>query len=145
MLNRIVLVGRLTRDPEFRGGEVAVARFTLASDNAGPRTEDGKKQTTFIDCVVFRNQAENVAKYVRKGSLVAIDGKLVQRNYLRKDGSRGSTFEIMCDNVQFLEPKSENPMDKDPGDDISQVAPEEEVDESKNLDSLDIVDDDLPF
>ena len=143
MLNRIVLVGRLTRDPELRRGEsdIPVARFTIAVDNIGQKTPDGQKTATFITCVVFRNQADNVAKFVRKGSLVGVDGKLVQRNFERKDGTKGSTFEVMCDNVSFLEPKQEKDREQDP--DITQIVPEE--DESKNLEGLDIVDDDLPF
>ena len=139
MINRIILVGRLTRDPELRRTttDVAVASFTLAVDDR-EKDANGERTTTFIDVTVWRDSADNVAKFCRKGSLVAVDGRLRQRRFERKDGSKGSTFEIVADSVQFLEPKKDLPSD---GELIDQPAP----DESKNLDSVDVTDDDLPF
>ena len=90
---------------------------------------------------IFRNQADNLAKFVRKGALVGVEGRLVQRSYERKDGSKASVLEVVCDNVSFLEPKSERDREQDP--EITQVEPQD--DNSQNLDSIDIVDDDLPF
>lgn len=143
MLNRVVLVGRLTRDPELRraANDVPVATFSLAVDNIGQKTPDGQKTTSFINCVIFRNQADNLAKFIRKGALVGVEGRLVQRSYERKDGSKASVLEVVCDNVSFLEPKSERDREQDP--EITQVEPQD--DNSQNLDSIDIVDDDLPF
>ncbi len=132
MLNRVVLVGRLTKDPELRrtASEIAVASFTVAVDNRG-----GKERTTsFIPCTVWNAQADNVAKYTRKGSLVGVEGRLLQRTYDRKDGTKANVLEVVCDSVTFLESKSvtEN------RDDIAK-------EDSRNLDSIDIAADDLPF
>ncbi len=142
MLNRIVLVGRLTRDPELRAAnDVPVASFTIAVDNVGQKTPDGQKTATFVNCVVFRNQATNLVKFMRKGMMIGVDGRLVQRNFERKDGTKGSVLEVVCDNVSFLEPKAAGG-DREIDPEITQVEPE---DDSKNLEGIDIVDDDLPF
>lgn len=141
MINRIVLEGRLTRDPELRRSpaDVAVASFTIACDNR-QKNADGSKTTTFINCITFRQSADSVAKFTRKGSLICVDGQLVQRNYDRKDGTKGTTFEILADRVEFLEPKGD-------GRTADKVVTPVDVpaDDSKNLESIDIVDDDLPF
>jgi single-strand DNA-binding protein len=142
MINRIVLEGRLTRDPELRRSpaDVAIASFTIACDNR-QKNADGTKTTTFINCITFRQSADSVAKYTRKGSLVCVDGQLVQRNFDRKDGTKGTTFEILADRVEFLEPKG----DSKTNDKTVSIQPEPVADDSKNLESIDIVDDDLPF
>ena len=139
MMNRIIVVGRLTRDPELRRTQtdVAVASFTVAVDDR-EKDANGNRTTTFIDVTVWRDAADNVAKYCRKGSLVGVDGRLRQRRFERKDGTKGSTFEIVAENVQFLEPKS-----KDAPTEV--VSDEPAFDDSKNLDSIDVTDDDLPF
>ncbi|MDO5360942.1 MAG: single-stranded DNA-binding protein, partial [Jeotgalicoccus sp.] len=95
MLNRVVLVGRLTRDPELRVSQsnVAVATFNLAVNR--PFTgANGERGADFINCVVFRKQAENVNQYVKKGSLVGIDGRIQTRNYENKDGQRVYVTEV---------------------------------------------------
>lgn len=140
MINRIILVGRLTRDPELRRttSDVPVASFTIAVDDR-MKDANGQKTTTFIGVTVWNRQADNVAKYCRKGSLVGVDGRIHQRTFERRDGTKGSVIEVIADSVQFLEPKSkEIPNEEVPLD-------EPAVDDSKNLDSIDIVDDDLPF
>ena len=140
MINRVVLVGRLTRDPELRNsGSIAV--FTLALDNLGK-----EKTTSFIPCVVLNAQrAETVGKFAKKGLLVGVEGRLNQRSFVRQDGSKGSVLEVICDSVQFLERRDESipneEMDVPPFDDMNQTQPED----SKNLDSIEITDDDLPF
>ena len=143
MINRIVLVGRLTRDPELRRTNAgsSVATFTVAVDNLSK-----EKSTSFIPCVVFNEQrAENVSKFARKGLLVGVEGRLVQRSFVRQDGSKGSVLEVICDAVDFLERREQNveneEMDVPPFDDMSQAEPED----NKNLDSIEITDDDLPF
>ena len=143
MMNRIVLVGRLTKDPELRksANDVSVATFTLAVDDYSQKDANGQKSTTFLNIVVFRQPADNVQKFCRKGSLVGVDGKIRQRNFTRQDGSKGSVYEVVADSVQFLEPK--NAKAEDAGyvpDDVP--APKEE---SKNLETIDVADDDLPF
>ena len=141
MINRVVLVGRLTRDPELRNsGSIAV--FTVAVDNLGK-----EKTTSFIPCVVLNAQrAETVGKYAKKGLLVGVEGRLNQRSFVRQDGSKGSVLEVICDSVQFLEKReglvANEEMDVPPFDDMNQTV---ESDDSKNLDSIEITDDDLPF
>ena len=109
MINRTVLVGRLTRDPELRVSQnnVSVTTFNLAV-NRPFTSKDGEQQADFINCVTFRKQAENVNQYVKKGSLVGIDGRIQTRNYENKDGQRVYVTEVVCDSVQFLEPKAQN-------------------------------------
>ena len=141
MINRVVLVGRLTRDPELKrtNSGTSVCSFTVAVDNRtkGP---DGNKTASFIPCTVFQNTADNMSKFLRKGSLVGIEGRLNQRSFTRNDGTKASVLEVLCDSVQFLEPKSQNQeetvfeSDIQPGNDSD-----------KNLETLDLPDDDLPF
>lgn len=143
MMNRIVLVGRLTKDPELRksANDVSVATFTLAVDDYSQKDANGQKSTTFLSIVVFRQAADNVQKFCRKGSLVGVDGKIRQRNYTRQDGSKGSVYEVVADSVQFLEPKGTKAED-------AGYVPDEvpaPVAENKNLDTVDVTDDDLPF
>lgn len=83
---------------------VAVANFNLAV-NRPFTSKDGEKGTDFVNCVVFRKQAENVNQYVKKGSLVGIDGRIQTRNYENKEGQRVYVTEVVCESVQFLEPK----------------------------------------
>lgn len=109
MLNRVVLVGRLTADPQFRTtpSGVSVATFTLAV-NRNFKNKDGEQQADFINVVVFRQQAENVNNYLSKGSLAGVDGRIQSRNYENKEGKRVFVTEVVADNVQFLEPKNNN-------------------------------------
>ena len=142
MVNRVVLVGRLTKDPELRktNSDVSFATFTLAVDNR-IREQDGTRGTIFIDCRVFRDQAENLVKSTRKGSKVAVDGSLNQRNFERRDGTKGKVIEIVVDSVTFLDPnpnRENNAVEEPKFDDIQ--APS-----NNNLDSIDLPDDDLPF
>ncbi|WP_353420714.1 single-stranded DNA-binding protein [Staphylococcus coagulans] len=109
MINRVVLVGRLTKDPEFRTTQsgVGVATFTLAV-NRNFKSKNGEQQADFINCVVFHKQAENVKNYLSKGSLAGVDGRLQSRSYENKEGNRVFVTEVVCDSVQFLEPKNNN-------------------------------------
>lgn len=144
MINRIVLVGRLTRDPELRktNSEISVCSFTVAVDNP-VRNADGTRSASFIPCVVYKNTADNMTKFLRKGALVGIDGRLNQRSFNRQDGTRASILEIVCDSVQFLEPKKLNSGNDELVSFESDIKPGSNDD--KNLDSLDLPDDDLPF
>ncbi|EHJ07113.1 single-stranded DNA-binding protein [Staphylococcus simiae] len=107
MLNRVVLVGRLTKDPEYRTtpSGVSVATFTLAVNRTFTNAQ-GEREADFINCVVFRRQAENVNNYLSKGSLAGVDGRLQSRNYENQEGRRVFVTEVVCDSVQFLEPKN---------------------------------------
>lgn len=106
MLNRVVLVGRLTKDPEYRvtPSGVSVSTFTLAI-NRNFTNANGERQADFINCVVFRKQAENVNNFLKKGSLAGIDGRLQSRSYDNQEGRKIFVTEVIADSVQFLEPK----------------------------------------
>ena len=109
MINRVVLVGRMTRDPELRRTQngSAVTSFTLAL-NRNYNSADGQ-QADYISCVVWNKVAENVAQYCAKGSLVGVEGRLRSRSYDNAQGQRVYVTEVVCDSVQFLETK---PRDK---------------------------------
>lgn len=100
MLNRVILIGRLTRDPELRylQNGTAVASFTLAVDRKYNREE-----TDFIDIVVWRGLAENCANYLGKGRLAAVEGRLQIRSYEDKEGIRRKAIEVVADDVRFLD------------------------------------------
>lgn len=103
MLNRVVLIGRLTWDPELRytANGVAVASFRLAVER--PFTnQQGEREADFIDIVVWRQQAENVANYMKKGRMVAVEGRLQVRNYENQEGRKVRVSEVVADNVRFL-------------------------------------------
>ncbi len=143
MLNRVILIGRLTRDPEVRKttSGTAVTSFTLAVDDSfkGP---NGEKNTLFMNCSVFGARGENVAKFTRKGSLVAVQGRLNQRKYVRKtDNVQMTVTEVIADGVDFLETKSQSANNNMADAPVHQ----EEQPEAGNIDSIDVVDDDLPF
>jgi single-strand DNA-binding protein len=107
MMNRVVLVGRLTKDPDLRytPNGVPVASFTLAVNRAFSN-QQGERETDFINCVVWRKPAENVANYLKKGSMAGVDGRIQTRNYEGQDGKRVYVTEVLAESVQFLEPKS---------------------------------------
>ena len=143
MINRVILVGRLTDTPELKttNSGMSVCSFTIAVDDR-KRNPDGTKNTNFFNCTVFQQQADHLTKFLRKGALVGVDGRLSQRRFTRKDGTKGSVVEIMCDSVQFLEPKS-----KGEGEEAVSFESDipEQDDSNKNLDTLDLPGDDLPF
>lgn len=107
MLNRVVLIGRLTRDPELRYTPqgVPVASFTLAIDR--PVVADKEKQADFVDCVAWRKLGETVANYTTKGRLLAVEGRLQIRSYEAQDGSKRKIAEVVADEVRFLDRKRE--------------------------------------
>lgn len=105
-MNRSVLVGRLTKDPDLRytPSGVAVATFTLAV-NRTFANQQGEREADFINCVVWRKPAENVANYLKKGSLAGVDGRLQTRSYDGQDGKKVYVTEVVAESVQFLESK----------------------------------------
>lgn len=107
MINRVVLVGRLTKDPEFRTTQngVSVATFTLAVNRTFTNAQ-GEREADFINCVTFRKQADNVNRFLSKGSLAGVDGRIQSRSYENQDGKRVFVTEAVCESVQFLEPKN---------------------------------------
>ena len=107
MLNHIIIMGRLTRDPELRrtGSGLAVANFTVAVDRDWPNKETGEKETDFINCVAWRHTGEFVSKYFTKGSMIVVSGRLQIRSWTDDNGNKRTTAEIVADNVYFGESK----------------------------------------
>jgi len=136
MLNRVILVGRLVRDPELRrtGTGIAVTSFTIAM-NRNFTNQQGERQADFIPCVVWNKAAENTARYCGKGSLVGVEGRLQSRTYENQEGKKVNVIEVVCDSVQFLETKGATP--KATGEDIQK--------EFDNASAFDIDDDDIAF
>lgn len=106
MINRVVLVGRLVADPELRytPNGIASCKFRVAVNR--PFKNEGEQQADFITCVAWRKQAENLANFMKKGSLIAIEGKIQTGSYEGQDGKRVYTTDVVADSVQFLEPKA---------------------------------------
>ncbi|MCL6516019.1 single-stranded DNA-binding protein [Alicyclobacillus sp.] len=104
MLNRVVLIGRLTQDPELRytNSGTAVASFGLAVDRPRPN-QNGERETDFINIVVWQKQAELCAQYLHKGRLAAVDGRLQIRTYENRDGQRVRVAEVVAETVRFLD------------------------------------------
>ncbi|HDK7792429.1 TPA: single-stranded DNA-binding protein [Staphylococcus aureus] len=156
MLNRTILVGRLTRDPELRTtpSGVSVATFTLAVNRTFTNAQ-GEREADFVNCVVFRRQADNVNNYLSKGSLAGVDGRLQSRNYENQEGRRVFVTEVVCDSVQFLEPKNTNDSQQDLyQQQVQQTRGQSQYPYNKPVkdnpfananDPIEIDDDDLPF
>ena len=157
-MNKAFLIGRLTRDPELRysSSNVAIVNFSIAIDRQYTNNQ-GQRETDFINIVAFQKQAENIKKYVTKGSLVAVDGRIQTRNYEDKDGKRVYVTEVVADRVQFLSTKgstsdgvSSAPLDNvSPADFQTNDAPKEtNVSDDVFADfgsSIEISDDDIAF
>ena len=107
MLNHIVIMGRLTRDPELRrtGSGIAVTSFSVAVDRDFGKNENGERETDFIDCVAWRQTGEFVSKYFTKGSMAVVSGRLQIRSWTDKDGNKRRTAEVVADNVYFGDSK----------------------------------------
>ena len=109
MINRVVLVGRLVRDPELRRSPsgVSVVNFTIAVDNRFAK-QDSPNKTDFIPCVVFNKTAEIAAQYARKGTLVGVEGRISTRNYENNEGKKVYVTEVLALNVMYLDSKKDN-------------------------------------
>ncbi len=108
-MNKVILIGRLARDPEMRTtmSGTNVTRFTLAVTRTY-QDQNGERGADFINCVAWRRQAENIAKYCTKGSQVAVEGRIQTGSYDGQDGTKRYTTDIICDNVTFLGSKNSN-------------------------------------
>ena len=170
-MNKVVLIGRLARDPEMRtsGNGTAVTRFTVAVSRPYNPNANGQAATDFIGCVAFRRQAETIAKYCTKGSQVAVDGRIQTGSYDGADGQRHYTTDVVADNVTFLGSRGnsdsiyEQPNNysnqsysapsysqTQPGPSFSEPNPVETTDISEDPfkdfgDEIALSDDDLPF
>lgn len=132
-MNKVVLIGRLTKDPEQRttGNGVAVTTFTVAVDRKY-KNQDGERQADFINCVAWRSTAEFVAKWFYKGSKIGLSGSLQTRTYDDANGQRKYVTEVVADDVEFVEGKRQ----------AEQEAPADEITE-EDLQPID--DEELPF
>lgn len=140
MLNRVVLVGRLVRDPELRytgNNGIAVANFTIAVNRPFKNQQTDEYEADFINCVIWRKPAENLANYMSKGSQIGVDGRLQSRTYEDKDGKTVFVTEVVADSVQFLESRKSN-------DRQAQNSAQDNP-LKQNSEPLDINDSDLPF
>lgn len=150
-MNKVILIGRLTKDPELRKTptDVSVCQFTIAVNR--PFGQGTEKQADFINCVAWRNQAENLARYIKKGGQIAVEGSIQTRSYDDQNGVRRFVTEVVCNQISFLESKKsdsgygdlsqlEVPPVRENKNTFSQDNP---FDDIKN--SFDISSDDLPF
>jgi single-strand DNA-binding protein len=149
MMNRVVLVGRLTKDPELKytPNGVATASFTLAV-NRSFTNSNGEREADFINCQVWRKPAENVANYLKKGSLAGVDGRIQTRNFEGQDGRRVFMTEVVAESVQFLEPKNNQSGNQGQSQNNNQQQRQKPVDEdpfANNGQPINISDSDLPF
>jgi single-strand DNA-binding protein len=135
MYNRIILIGRLTRDPELRyvPSGAPVASFTLAVDRPF-RDQQGNRETDFIDIVAWRKLAEQVSQYMSKGRMVAVEGRLQIRSYETQDGQKRKVAEVVADGVRFLDrarpgggSPGAGPPESAPADDRAEGSPDEDV------------------
>lgn len=139
-MNKVMITGRLTRDPELRytGSNVPVCEFTVATNR--PVNRDGERVADFITCVAWRGLGENVSKYQRKGNLVGIVGSMRTDTFDKADGTKGYKTYVLADEVEFLESKK-TAVDEEPAE-----APVEESDPYADFGaSLEITDEELPF
>ena len=110
MLNHIVIMGRLVRDPELRrtGSGIAVASFSVAVDRDFGKNENGERETDFIECVAWRQTGEYVSKYFTKGRMAVVSGRLQIRNWQDKEGNKRRSAEVVADNVYFGDSKRDS-------------------------------------
>lgn len=153
MINRSVLVGRLTRDPELRytNGGAAVATFTIAV-NRQFTNQNGEREADFISCVIWRKAAENFTNFTHKGSLIGIDGHIQTRNYENQQGTRIYVTEVVVDNFSLLESRaeSEHHQSANSNDHSSNNSNNRKYDNNQNQygnngAQIDITENDLPF
>lgn len=149
-MNKAIIIGRLTRDPEMRATTSGInsTTFTVAVSR-NYTNPNGERETDFLNCVAWRKQAENIAKYCTKGSQVAVEGRIQTRSYDAQDGTKRYVTEIIADNVTFLGAKGSNVISDNNfvGDSaISDIATTDiSEDPYKDFGEVAISDDDLPF
>lgn len=161
MINNVVLVGRLTKEPDLKytGNGQAVATFTLAV-NRNFTNQSGEREADFINCVIWRKPAENLANYAHKGSLIGVTGRIQTRNYENQQGQRVYVTEVVAENFQLLESKNSNSSQNTRDTDVSNNQTNNYTRNNQNASqmnlgvnpmnefgatTIDINDDDLPF
>ena len=149
-MNSVILLGRLTKDPEVRytNSNMAVARFSLAIDRPA---KDGEKKADFPNIVVFGKQAENCERYLHKGQRAAVEGRLQTGSYERQDGSKVYTTDVVANRVEFIDWKTDDLSDKNTYDDKQYENAENTADIKRQSHTADVptgfeaLDDDIPF
>lgn len=156
MINNVVLVGRLTKDPDLRYTQsgTAVANFTLAV-NRTFTNQDGEREADFINCVIWRKAAENLANMVGKGAQIGVTGRIQTRNYENKEGQRVFVVEVVAENFQMLESRNKQNGQNNvnagaSNNNLNEYSKNQQNSTQNNSDpfggsSIDITDDDLPF
>jgi len=151
MLNKVILIGRTTRDVDFRrtSSGTPVATFTLALDNRYV-LKDGKPTTDFINCVAWNKTAETMEKYVKKGALIAVEGRIQTRNYENKDGNKVYVTEVVCENMRMLDTRNSSNNstyleDYEPSNNGYQKDEDNTENVTNNNVEFNISEDDLPF
>ena len=155
-MNKAILIGRLTKDPELRSTSTGrnVCQFSIAV-NRTYTNASGEREADFINCVVWDKQAENLAKYQKKGNQIAVEGRIQTRNYDGQDGKKVYVTEILASNISFLDAKNatggntlsnlpEPPMAEEAAGPVETVSVENDPFEAFG-DSVEISDNDLPF
>lgn len=148
MLNKVDLIGRLVRDPEYRAlaDGTSLCNFTLAVDD-DYKDSDGQKVTDFIDCTAWRQTAEFVTKFLRKGTLMAVSGRLKSRKWTDKEGNKRTSWFVKCDNCYSCEPRREGAAEERSAYTPAHTPPDGHMPQSADGDYVVLTDDDawLPF
>ena len=146
MINNVTLVGRLTKDADLRytSDGTATATFSLAV-NRPFKSANGEREADFINCVIWRKNAENFVNFTRKGSLVGITGRIQTRNYENKEGQRVYVTEVVAENFALLESKKDGASNGQTGQSNNRSSHQPSDPFSSHGESIDISDDDLPF
>lgn len=143
MINSVTLIGRLTKDPELRhtNSGLAYVRFTIAV-NRKFKSQNGEREADFINCVIWRQRAENLANWAKKGALIGITGRIQTRNYENQQGQRVYVTEVVADSFQLLEFNKQNNQGQS-----QSYNQQPDFGRNKQMQSspMDISDDDLPF
>ena len=137
-MNKVILIGRLTKDPELKktNSGLSYVQFNLAV-NRNYTSKSGEKQADFINCVAWRTQADNLVKYIKKGGLIGIEGEIQTRTYDDKNGTKKYITEVLCNLIEFLEPKSQQ--SKTSYDPFEEIAKGDNTVENSEIDPLNFI------
>lgn len=147
MINRVVLVGRITRDPELQQTSqgISYVRFSLACDRPF-KNQSGEKATDFINCIAWRNQADFLKNYVKKGYMVGVEGRIQVSTYVDQNGSNRQVFDVFAESVTNLEPKKDNGFQPQPPFESGfQPNVSNDYTSEEPTNEFEVSDDDLPF
>ena len=146
-LNRILMIGRLVRDPELRHtpNGASVASFSIASNRSYVVNNEKKEQVGFFDCVAWGKLGELVVQYCKKGHRIAVEGRLQQRSWDDQNGNKRSTVEIVTENVQFLSPRDSSSGDSQVNKNASYQEMHQEMHQAPDMEYSPFSDDDIPF